>query len=177
MRQPPKKPVDVLRDLAAPRELIEWVRKIGGTSDEAIRRAWIDVTRAEWMPYLAALRGISKDAILRATCTCASSLATPALAGTRQGERIMEVLADPSSLHAAETMLDDLRLAMLAHGDKPDAPPWTFWCKLVLELARAVRRGNAMVGISLALRMIASAGGRRASSDLVARFRDELLMG
>ncbi|HTL35331.1 MAG TPA: hypothetical protein VL326_19515 [Kofleriaceae bacterium] len=171
---PAKKPVDVLRSIAAPRELIEWVRKM--PPEEAVRRAWIDVTRADWIPYLAILRGISKDSILRATCKCASEIAAPALAGTHQGERIAEILADPASLPAAETRLEDLRLAMLAHGDKPDAPAWTFWCQLALELARAVRRGNAMIGISLALRMIATAGGRRASSDLVARYRDELLM-
>ena len=175
MLAPPKKPVDVLRSIAAPRELIEWVRKMN--PDEAVRRAWIDVTRADWLPYLAILRGISKDAIVRATCTCASELAAPALAGTHQGERVAAVLADPASLPAAETQLDDLRLAMLAHGDKPDAPTWVFWCKLALELGRAVRRGNAMIGVSLALRMIATQGGRRGSSDLVARFRDELLMG
>lgn len=174
MLAPPKKPVDVLRSIAAPRELIEWVRKMN--PDEAVRRAWIDVTRAEWLPYLAILRGISKESVVRATCTCASELAAPALTGTHQGERVAAVLADPASLPAAEAQLEDLRLAMLAHGDKPDPPAWIFWCKLALELARAVRRGNALIGVSLALRMMATQGGRRGSSDLVARFRDELLM-
>jgi len=174
MRPPPKKPIDILRDLAAPRELIEWFRKIGGTSDEAIRRAWIDVTRGEWLPYLAVLRGITKDAIIRATCACASALAAPALAQP-PGERIAAVLADPSTLAAAEPQLEDLRLQMLAHGENAPAP-WMFWCKLALELARAVRRGNSLIGVSLALRMISTHGGRRGSSDLVARFRDELLM-
>jgi hypothetical protein len=169
-----KKPVDVLRSIAAPRELIEWVRKM--PPDEAVRRAWIDVTRADWLPYLAILRGISKDAILRATCTCASELAAPALAAP-PGDRIAAALADVSTLAAAEQQLDDLRLQILAIGEPPNPPPWMFWCKLVLELSRAVRRGNAMIGISLALRMIATAGGRRGSSDLVARYRDELLMG
>jgi hypothetical protein len=174
MLAPPKKPVDLLRSFAAPRELIEWVRKMN--PDEAVRRAWIDVTRADWLPYLALLRGISKDAVVRATCVCASELAARALAGTRQGDRITEILADASQLAAAENLLDDLRLAMLAHGDRPDAPAWMFWCKLVLELGRAVRRGNALIGVSLVLRMMATQGGRRASSDLVARFRDELLV-
>jgi hypothetical protein len=169
-----KKPVDVLRSIAAPRELIEWVRKM--PADEAVRRAWIDVTRADWLPYLAILRGISKDAILRATCTCASELAAPALA-TPPGDRIAAALSDASTLAAAEQQLEDLRLQMIAMGEPPNPPPWMFWCKLVLELSRAVRRGNAMIGISLALRMISTAGGRRGSSDLVARYRDELLMG
>jgi hypothetical protein len=169
-----KKPVDVLRSIAAPRELIEWVRKM--PPDEAVRRAWIDVTRADWLPYLAILRGISKDAILRATCTCASELAAPALVAP-PGDRIAAALADPTTLAAAEQQLEDLRLQMLAMGEPPNPPPWMFWCKLVLELSRAVRRGNAMIGISLALRMISMAGGRRGSSDLVARYRDELLMG
>jgi hypothetical protein len=172
----PKKPVEILRDLAAPRELIEWVRKITGTSDETIRRAWIDVTRAEWLPYLAVLRGISKDAVLRATCTCASELAAPALAGSPEGARIAAILADPSTLSGAEPQLEDLRMAMLAHGEKPDAPAWTFWCKLALELARATRRGNSLIGVALALRLMSAQGGRRASSDLVARFRDQLLL-
>lgn len=169
----PKKPIDVLRSIAAPRELIEWVRKM--PPDEAVRRAWIDVTRPDWLPYLAILRGISKDAILRATCTCASELAAPVLAAP-PGDRIAAVLADPVSLTAAEQQLEDLRLQMLAMGDPPNPPAWMFWCKLALELARAVRRGNSMIGVSLALRMITTAGGRRGSSDLVARYRDALLM-
>lgn len=185
MLAPPKKPVDVLRSIAAPRELIEWVRKMN--PDEAVRRAWIDVTRADWLPYIAILRGISKDSIVRATCTCVGELAAPSLAQP-PGDRIAAAL-DPQSLANAEQLLEDLRLQMLAFGDPPrwseaserwragtDPPPWIFWCKLVLELARAVRRGNSMIGVSLALRMVATQGGRRGSSDLVARFRDELLM-
>ncbi|HUS31026.1 MAG TPA: hypothetical protein VMZ53_21095 [Kofleriaceae bacterium] len=168
-----KKPVDILRSLAAPRELIEWVRKM--PPEEALRRAWIDVTRADWLPYLAILRGISKDAILRATCKCAGELAAPALAEP-PGDRIAALLADPSTLANAEPQLEDLRMQIMAHGEKPNAPAWMFWCKLALELARAIRRGNSMIGITLALRMISTAGGRRGSSDLVARFRDELLL-
>jgi hypothetical protein len=167
----PKKPIDVLRSIAAPRELIEWVRKM--SSEEATRRAWIDVTRADWLPYLAMLRGISKDAIVRATCTCASELAAPALAQP-PGDRIAVVLADATSLANGEHQLEDLRLQMMAQGEQ--AAPWMFWCRVALELSRAVRRGNALVGVALALRMMATQGGRRGSSDLVARFRDELLM-
>jgi hypothetical protein len=92
------------------------------------------------------------------------------------GDRVLASLREPSQLAAAEQQLDDLRVKMLAHGEVTPAPPWFFWCKLVLELSRAVRRGNAMIGISLALRMMATSGGRRGSSDLVARFRDELLV-
>ena len=65
---------------------------------------------------------------------------------------------------------------MLSHGDKPDAPAWTFWCKLALELARATRRGNSLIGVALALRLMSTHGGRRASTDLLARFRDQLVL-
>jgi hypothetical protein len=174
MFAPAKKPPDALREMAAPRELVEWVRKMN--PDEAVRRAWIDVSRAEWMPYLAVLRGISKPAIVRATCACALELAEPALK-TPEGARIAAVLRDydAGALMTAEQQLDDLRLAMLAHGDT-NQPLWMFWCRLVLELARAARRGNPLIGVSLALRMISTAGGRRGSSDLVARFRDALVL-
>jgi hypothetical protein len=64
---------------------------------------------------------------------------------------------------------------MLAHGDA-NQPAWMFWCRLVLELARAGRRGNPLIGVSLALRMLTVSGGRRGSSDLVARFRDALVL-
>lgn len=171
MLAPPKKPADALRTMAAPRELVEWVRKM--KPDEAVRQAWIDVPRADWMPYLAVLRGISKDAIVRATCACASELAEPALA-TPQGARIASAL-QATSLATAEQELEDLRLAMIAHGEA-DQPAWMFWCRLVLELARATRRGNPLIGVSLALRMMSTAGGRRASSDLVARYRDALVL-
>ncbi len=167
----PKKPVDALRAMAAPRELVEWVRKLN--PDEAVRRAWIDVPRAEWMPYLAVLRGISKDAVVRATCSTALDLAEPALTSA-EGARIAAVLRD-QSLATAEQDLDDLRRAMLAHGEA-NRPAWMFWCQLVLELSRATKRGNPLIGVALSLRMLANTGGRRAQSDLVARFRDALLM-
>ncbi len=172
MLAPPKKPVDALRAMAAPRELVEWVRKL--SPDDAVRRAWIDVPRAEWMPYLAILRGISKEAVVRATCSTALALAEPALAGAPEGARIITVLRE-QALASAEQALDDLRRAMLAYGDA-NRPPWMFWCQLVLELSRATKRGNPLIGVSLALRMLANTGGRRAQSDLVARFRDALLM-
>ncbi|HEX5061433.1 MAG TPA: hypothetical protein VFV99_18830 [Kofleriaceae bacterium] len=171
MLAPAKKPVDVLRSMAAPRELVEWVRKMN--PDEAVRRAWIDVTRADWMPYLAVLRGISKDTIVRATCACARELGEPVLASP-EGTRILAALRD-ESLASAEQDLDDLRLVMLQHGEANQLP-WMFWCRLVLELARATRRGNPLIGVALALRMLASTGGRRAQSDLVARFRDTLVL-
>ncbi len=165
------KPVDALHSLAAPRDLIEWVRKLG--PDEAVRRAWIDVPRADWMPYLAVLRGIDKAAIVRATCACARELAEPALASP-EGARVATVLRD-EALVDAEQALEDLRLAMLAHGEA-NQPPWMFWCRLVLELSRATRRGNPLIGVALALRMMAGQGGRRGASELVARFRDALLL-
>jgi hypothetical protein len=171
MLPPPKKPIDALRSMAAPRELIEWVRKI--KPEDALRQAWIDVPRAEWMPYLAILRGISKDAIMRATCATALATAEPVLTSP-EGARIAAILRD-QTLGDAEQQLDDLRLAMLAHGEA-NQPPWMFWCRLVLELSRATRRGNPLIGVSLALRMMSASGGRRAQSDLVARFRDALVL-
>jgi hypothetical protein len=171
MLAPAKKPVDALRAMAAPRELVEWVRKMN--PDEAVRKAWIDVPRAEWMPHLAVLRGISKDVIVRATCACARELAEP-IVGTPEGARIVAVLHE-DALASAEQQLDDLRLAMLAHGEA-NQPAWMFWCRLALELARAKRRGNPLIGVALALRMMSGSGGRRAQSDLVARFRDALVL-
>jgi len=171
MLAPAKKPAEALQAMGAPRELIEWVRKM--KPEEAVRQAWIDVTRADWMPYLAVLRGISKDAVVRAACECARELAEP-LASTPQGARIVAILRE-HALATAEQQLEDLRLAMLAHGDA-NQPAWMFWCRLVLELARAGRRGNPLIGVSLALRMLTVSGGRRGSSDLVARFRDALVL-
>ena len=171
MLAPAKKPIDALRAMAAPRELIEWVRKM--KPEDAVRQAWIDVPRPDWMPYLAVLRGISKDAIVRASCAVALELGEPVLA-TTEGMRIAAVLRD-FQLATAEQQLDDLRLAMLAHGEA-NQPVWMFWCRLVLELARAARRGNPLIGVSLALRMLTERGGRRGNSDLVARFRDALVL-
>ena len=166
-----KKPADMLHSMGAPRELVDWVRKMN--PDDAVRKAWIDVTRADWMPYLAVLRGIGKPAIMRATCAVARELAKPALTAP-PGDRIAAYLAD-DALPDAEQQLEDLRRAMLAHGEA-NQPPWMFWCRLVLELSRAARRGNPLIGVALALRMMATMGGRRGSSDLVARYRDELLL-
>ncbi len=171
MLAPPKKPADALRAMAAPRELVEWVRKMN--PEEALRQAWIDVPRADWMPYLAILRGIGKPAIVRATSACMLELGEPVLASP-EGARITAVLRD-DTLVTAEQQLDDLRLVMLAHGEV-NQPAWMPWCRLVLELARAVRRGTPLIGVSLVLRTRASTGGRRARSDLVARFRDALVL-
>lgn len=169
-----KKPTDELRAIGAPRELVEWVRKL--PPEEATRRAWIDVTRPDWLPYLAVLRGITHDAIVRATCACAIDLGGPAL-DSPEGARIAELLrGGRETIVTAEDALDDLRLAILAHGDRPDAPAWFPWCKHALELGRAARRGNPLIGVALVLRTLVGQGGRRASSDLIARFRDHLLL-
>ena len=180
----PKKPIDVLRDLAAPRELIEWVRVM--PADAAVRTAWVDATRADWMPYLARLRGIADDTILRATCECA--LETFAALEGDEARRVLAVLqrtsdAGRGELAGVETELADLRLAIIAssHDTRPAArPAWMAAADLVFELARASMRGRILVGISLALKMVAHAsprGGRPAHHDLVARFRDKLVLG
>jgi len=173
----PKRPDEILRDVAAPREIIEWVRKMPPA--DAPRTAWIDCPRAEWLPYIAVLRGFDHDAIVRATCGCAVALGGPVTDPTHQ--RLVDILRSGaeqgrSALVPVEPQLEDLRLAMLAHGTA--APlPWMMWAKLVMELARAARRGNALVGVSLALRMLVDARGRRANTDLIARFRDKLTLG
>jgi hypothetical protein len=172
---PSKRPADTLRDLAAPRELVEWVRKM--PPEEATRRAWIDVTRAEWLPYLAVLRGIPHDAIVRAACEVTLERAAGSLGGT-EGQRIAEILRGGRAVVVtAEDTLEDLRRVIMAHGDRPDPPAWTPWCKLVLELGRATRRGNPLIGVALALRMLVGQGGRRGNTDLIARFRDNLVLG
>lgn len=169
-----KKPADELRSIGAPRELVEWVRKL--PADEATRRAWIDVTRPDWLPYLAVLRGIAHDAILRATCACVLDLGG-AVFESPEGARIAGVLrGGREAIVTAEDALDDLRRAILAHGDRADAPSWFPWCKHALELGRAARRGNPLIGVALVLRTLVGQGGRRASSDLIARFRDHLLL-
>ena len=171
---PVKKPVDELRAIGAPRELVEWVRKL--PPEEATRRAWIDVTRPDWMPYIAVLRGITNDAIVRATCACVIDLGGAALESP-EGARFADVLrGGRETIVTAEDALDDLRRTMLAYGDRPDAPGWFPWCKHALELGRAARRGNPLIGVALVLRTLVGQGGRRASSDLIARFRDRLLL-
>jgi hypothetical protein len=178
----PKRPVDELRDLAAPHELIEWVRKL--PPDTAARSAWVDAPRADWVPYLAVLRGIQRDAILRAVCECAVEMA-----GVVEGAeftRVIGVLRDGTTrgreaFLTVESDFSDLRLVIIDSGARA---PWMAWSELVLELARAARmidqrRGNPMVGISLALRMLATVkgkGSRPAHTDLVARLRDKLTL-
>ncbi len=178
----PKKPVDELRDLAAPRELIEWVRKLA--PDTASRSAWVDAPRADWVPYLAVLRGISRDAILKAVCETAIEIA-PA-SDEPQMTRLLAVLRDGTTrgrdaFSTTLVDLDDLRLAVIsarsfiAHQGTTAAPaPWMFWAELVFELARSQSRGNPLVGIALAMRQLATGKGRKA--DLVARLRDKLTL-
>ena len=180
----PPKPVDVLRDLAAPRELVEWVRVM--PAESAARTAWVDATRADWMPYLAKLRGIADETILRATCECA--LETFGKLDGDDAIRVLGVLRATieqgrSALATAEADLADLKLKIIAASNQtqPAArPPWMHVAELVFELARASVRGRILVGIALALKMVAHAsskGGRPAHNDLVARFRDKLLLG
>jgi hypothetical protein len=179
MRQPvPKKPVDLLRDMAAPRDLIEWVNKMPAA--DAPRTAWIDAPRAEWLPYIAGLRGFNHAAVICATCACLVDLAGPSDDPTQQ--RLVALLQAGAEkgrpgLASAETDLEDLRLKMIAHGDADDAPAWTVWAKIVFELARAARRGNPLIGAAQALRMVVDARGRRASSDVIGRFRDKITVG
>lgn len=181
------KPVDALRNIAAPRELIEWVRKL--PPETAARSAWVDATRADWMPYLASIRGIGNEAIVRAVCECAAETAGT-LEGP-EGERVLEVLRQSASrgkaaLATTEADLADLKLAIIQWGNKtaPIARPlWMYWCELVLELARAASRGNVLVGVSLAARLLANANtigkpnARPAHLDLVARLREKLTLG
>src|SRR5688572_4378757 len=87
------KPVDALRNLAAPRDLIEWVRKL--PPETAARSSWVDATRADWMPYLAALRGIGTEAILRAVCECA--VETAGALDSPEGQRVVGVLRDAAA--------------------------------------------------------------------------------
>jgi hypothetical protein len=176
----PARPADQLRALGAPRELVEWVRKL--PTDTAARAAWVDAPRADWLPYLAVLRGLSHDAILRATCECAVENA-----GTPDGEptaRVLAVLRDAcargrDALAPVERELADLRAELIAYGanTRPGArPPWMFWAELVFELQRATSRGNALVGIALAMRMLATADKRGKHGELVARLREKLTL-
>ncbi len=184
---PAKKPTDELTALAAPRELVEWVR--GMPHESAARTAWVDATRADWMPYLARLRGIPDDTILRATCECA--VETFASLDAPEAQRVLGTLRATvengrPALATVETDLADLKLAIIAwsHKTQPVArPPWMHAAELVFELARASTRGRILVGIALALKMIAHANtrgkpnARPAHVDLVARFRDKLVIG
>lgn len=178
----PLKPVDQLRAVGAPRELVEWVRK--QPADTALRTAWVDVTRADWFPYVAAVRGIAVDAIVRATCECALDVAG-ALAGA-EAARVLDVLrvATPDALASAEQQLADLRtrLVQWSMQTQPGAKPaWMFWAELVFELGRATSRGNPLVGVGLAMRMLATADlgaarPRAPHGELVAKLREKLTL-
>jgi hypothetical protein len=185
--QPKKKPADELHAMAAPRELVDWVRAM--PVESAARTAWVDATRADWMPYLARLRGIDDATVLRATCECAvetfGSLEGP------EAARVLGVLRATieqgrPALANVETELADLKLEIIAwsHQTRPTArPPWMHAAELVFELSRAAGRGRMFVGIALALKMLAHANtrgrpnARPAHQDLVARFRDKLVLG
>lgn len=178
---PRKKPADELHSMAAPRELVDWVRAM--PHESAARTAWVDATRADWMPYLAKLRGIDDSTILRATCECAVDTFAP-LEGA-EAERVIGVLratieTGRQALANVEADLADLKLAIIAwsHQTRPTArPPWMHAAELVFELARAAGRGRILVGIALALKMLAHARGKPRHQDLVARFRDKLVIG
>jgi hypothetical protein len=185
---PAKRPVDELRAIAAPHDLVEWVRKL--PPETAARSAWVDAPRADWMPYLAVLRGISRDAILKVVCACAAELGAGIDQASPEFARIFGVLRDGvtrgrEAFATVEADFADLRLAIIENQARVAPPaPWMAWSELVLELARASRmieqrRGNPMVGISLALRMLAAVkgkGSRPAHTDLVARLRDKLTL-
>jgi hypothetical protein len=173
----PRKPADALHSLGAPREVVEWVRKMPPV--DAPRTAWIDCPKADWLPYIATLRGFDNGAIVRATCACVLDLTGPPADPTSQ--RLADILGAGaeqgiSALAPVEPTLEDLRLAMLQHGTQPPLP-WMPLARLVLELARASRRGNPLIGVALALRVLIDVGGRRANTDLLARFRDKLTLG
>jgi hypothetical protein len=176
------KPADQLRSMGAPRELVEWARK--QPTDTALRTAWVDATRADWLPYVAATRGISTDTILRATCELAVEVAgavpgpeaARALAILRTGTR--------DALSNAEKELADLRGQLVAWSTQtqPTAKPvWMFWTEMVFELGRACSRSNPIVGIALALRMMTtsdtSGKAKAPQGELVARLREKLTLG
>lgn len=178
---PPKKPADELRAIAAPHELIEWVRKL--PPDTAARSAWVEVARADWVPYLAVIRGISRDAILRAVCeTAAEVIRGDGVEMTRLVSVLREGIArGRDAFVSVETDLADLRSMMIDQQAK--APqPWMPAAELVLELARSQARGNPLVGIAQAMKMLAAVKGkgkptaRPAHTDLVARLRDKLTL-
>ena len=184
VRVPPalaKKPVDELRSMAAPNELIEWVRKL--PPESAARSAWVDAPRADWIPYLAVMRGITRDAILKAVCECAVEIA-----GQVEGPeaaRAVVALRDGTTrgrdaFATIEAEMADLRASIIEQQGKSTTLPWMMWVELVLELARASSRGNPLVGISLALRSLAAARAKGRSkgahADLVARLREKLTL-
>jgi hypothetical protein len=180
----PPRPAEDLRGLAAPRELIEWVRKL--PTETAANTAWMEAPRADWIPYVALLRGQTTAAILRATCQCAIDLAGP-LEGP-EAARVLAVLRATidrgrEALTTTVADLGDLKLAIIQWGHRtpPEPKPmWMYWAEIVLELAHANSRGNVMVGVSLAMKLIAQANtvakptARPAHLSVVARFRDKL---
>jgi hypothetical protein len=177
----PLKPADQLRSLGAPRELVEAVRKL--PTDTALRTAWVDATRADWLPYVAAVRGIAVDAIVRATCECAVEVAG-SLAGP-EAARVLGVLRTGTrdALAGAEKELADLRsqLVQWSTQTQPGAKPaWMFWAELLFELGRATSRGNPLVGVALAMRMLATPDlgavrPRAPHGELVSKLREKLL--
>lgn len=181
---PSAKPHDELRSLAAPRELIEWVRKLAPES--AARSAWVDAPRADWVPYLAVIRGISRDAILRAVCETALEVAAPP--ETPEMTRLHAILQDGrergrDAFVTAEADLADLKRAMVESQTTKASPPlWMFWAELVFELARSQARGNPLVGLALVMRLLATTKGKGkptakpGHTDLVARLRDKLTL-
>ena len=141
--------------------------------------AWIDCPKADWLPYVATLRGFDNGAIVRATCACVLELTDPAADPISQ--RLADILRAGaeqgiSALKPIEPTLEDLRIAMLQHGTQTPLP-WMPVAKLVLELSRAARRGNPLIGVALALRVLMDVRGRRANTELLARFRDKLTLG
>lgn len=163
--------------MGAPREVVEWVRKMPPA--DAPRTAWIDCPKADWLPYVATLRGFDNSAIVRAACSCVLDLTGAPTEPTSQ--RLVDILKAAveqgiPALAPIEPTLEDLRLAMLQHGTQPPLS-WMPIAKLVLELARAARRGNPLIGVALAFRVLIDVKGRRANTDLLARFRDKLVLG
>jgi len=87
---------------------------------------------------------------------------------------VLAFLRDTSRerLATVERELADLRTKLIAwntHTQPTPKPPWMFWAELVFELARATGRGNPIVGIALAMRMLTTADtaarrGRRTAS-------------
>jgi hypothetical protein len=180
----PKKPEEELRNLSAPRDLVEWVRKMPTAT--AKRSAWVDATRADWMPYIAAIRGIHNETILRAICEI--TLDVIAKLEGPEADRMRVILhatidKGSSALKTAEKDLEDLRLAIVASGvqTQPGARPvWMYWTELIIELARSAARNNPLLGMGMAMRLlahsntIAKPSARPAQMDFVARIRDKL---
>jgi hypothetical protein len=93
--------------------------------------------------------------------------------GTSRGrEAFVTVDADLADLRRAMVELQTTKAGAVSRA----VPPWMFWAELVLELARSQGRGNPLVGLSLAMRLLATAKGksRPAHTDLVAQLRDKL---